>query len=175
LRAAARVALAIVKGEEPASDRIWLTSPDGATHLTRARVIQDLPHLAVESAFGIDDGKWGTLASHRYGLLRAVTDAAGEGPGGVRAKAGLAVATAATSAVVNTWGHGPDTPGGVRDRLRAAARRETWVAARIEDLAARLDDDSIWAAGIGARRLYRSWRALPVRGTLRLTWPLLPE
>ena len=27
-------------------------------------------------------------------------------------------------------------------------------------------------AGVGVRRLYREWAALPVGGTLRATWPL---
>jgi hypothetical protein len=84
------------------------------------------------------------------------------------------VARAATSAVVNLWRDGPNTPSGVRDRMLEAAKRETWQATRIEDLAARLDDDTIRAARIGVRYLYSSWRALPRGGTLRLTWPLLP-
>ena len=76
---------------------------------------------------------------------------------------------------MNLWRRGPNTPSGVRDRLLAAATRETWAAARIEDLAARLDDDTIRAARIAVRRLYRSWRTLPAGGALRLTWPLLPD
>lgn len=157
--AMARVAM--VKGDTPAQDRIWLASPGGACGLAVARAIRDLPHLVVESAFGIDDGLWATLADAPF------DDCADR-----RACAGHAFARAATDAVVNLWRHGPDTPGGVRDRLRAAAKREAWVAARIEDLAAGLDDDTIRAARIGVRRLYRSWRALPPGGTLRLTWPL---
>lgn len=165
--------VAIVKGETPAGDRILLTSPDGLSRRVVARVIHDLPHLVVESAFGIDDGRWGMLATRRYSPVRLVTDAPADDPVEGRDWAGHVVARAATSAVVNLWRHGPDTPGGVRDRLRAAAKRETWVAARVEDLAVRLDDDTIRAARIGVRRLYRSWRALPAGGTLRLTWPLL--
>ncbi|MCW2933921.1 MAG: hypothetical protein JWM19_4883 [Actinomycetia bacterium] len=157
--AAAQVAL--VKGDTPAGDRIWLTSPDGTTSQAVARAIRDLPHLVVESAFGIDDGLWATLA-----------DAPSDEPVNGRDCAGHAVARAATDAVVNLWRHGPNSPCGVRDRLRVAARRETWAAARIEDLAAGLDDDTIRAARIGVRRLYRSWRTLPAGGTLRLTWPL---
>ncbi len=153
--------VAVVKGETPAEDRIWLTSPDGTSSQAVARAIRDLPHLVVESAFGIDDGLWATLA-----------DAPSDDLLNGRACAGHAVARAAASAVVNLWGHGPNTPDGVRGRLRAAAKRETWAAARIEDLAARLDDDTIRAARIGVRRLYRSWRPLPAGGTLRLTWPL---
>ena len=156
-------AVAVVKGETPAGDRIWLASPGGTSSQVVARVVRDLPHLVVESAFGIDDGLWATLA-----------DASSDDLPNGRDCPGHAVARAAASAVVNLWRHGPNTPCGVRDRLRAAAKHETWAAARIEDLAARLDDDTIRAARIGVRRLYRSWRALPAGGTLRLTWPLLP-
>jgi hypothetical protein len=153
--------VAMVKGDTPAGDRIWLASPDGITSQAVARAIRDLPHLVVESTFGIDDGLWATLADAPSGNL----------PDG-RTCAGHAVARAATDAVVNLWRHGPNTPSGVRDRLHVAATRETWAAARIENLAARLDDDTIRAARIGVRRLYRAWRALPAGGTLRLTWPL---
>ncbi|HEY6792679.1 MAG TPA: hypothetical protein VI365_35745, partial [Trebonia sp.] len=157
-------AVAMVKGETPAGDRIWLASADGTSQGAVAHVIHDLPHLVVESAFGIDDGLWGTLA-----------DASSDDRLNGRDCAGHAVARAAASAVVNLWRHGPNTPSGVRDRLRAAARHETWAAARIEDLAARLDDDTIRAARIGVRRLYRAWRTLPAGGALRLTWPLLVD
>ncbi len=154
--------VAMVKGETPAQDRIRLAYPDGTRGQAAARAARDLPHLVVESAFGLDDGLWATLA-----------DASSQARVTGRGSAGHAVARAATGAVVNLWRHGPDSPGGVRDRLRAAAQRETWVAARVEDLATRLDDDTIRAARIGVRRLYRSWRTLPADGTLRLTWPLL--
>jgi hypothetical protein len=154
--------VAMVKGETPAGDLIWLASPDGTSSQSVARAIRDLPHLVVESAFGIDDGLWGTLA-----------DAPSDAPLSGRACPGHMVARAASDAVVNLWRHGPNTPSGVRDRLRAAAKRETWVAARIEDLAAGLDDETIRAARIGVRRLYRAWRTLPAGGTLRLTWPLV--
>jgi hypothetical protein len=155
------VKVAMVKGETTAGDRIWRTSPDGTTSQAVARAIRDLPHLVVESAFVIDDGLWAALG-----------DASSGDPLNGRDCAGHVFARAATDAVVNLWRHGPNTPSGVRERLRAAAKRENWVAARIEDLAAGLDDNTIRVARIGVRRLYRSWRALPPGGTLRLTWPL---
>jgi hypothetical protein len=166
--------VAIVKGDTPAGDRIWLTFPDGTSCRVVAHVIHDLPHLVVESAFGIDDGLWGTLASRRDGLARRVGDCPSGDLANNRDWPGRVVARAATDAVVNLWRDGPETPSGVRDRLLASAKRETWQAARIEDLAARLDDDTIRAARIGVRYLYSSWRALSAGGTLRLTWPLLP-
>jgi hypothetical protein len=165
--------VAIVKGDTPAGDWIWLAFPDGTSCRAVAHVIHDLPHLVVESAFGIDDGLWGSRASRRDAPVRLVRDSSSGDLARGRDWPGRAVARAATDAVVNLWRDGPDTAGGVRDRLLEAAKHETWQAARIEDLAARLDDDTIRAARIGVRYLYGSWRALPAGGTLRLTWPLL--
>jgi hypothetical protein len=171
--------VAIVKGETPAGDRTWLSFPDGSAHRAAVHVIHDLPHLVVESAFGLDDGLWGTLAaggfapanraasqgiSRRNGRIRLVTDA----PFDDVAQAtwpGHKVAKAAVNAILNRWGDGPDTPDGMRDRLRRAGP----AAAA---LASRLDDEQIRVAGAGVRRLYRDWAALPVGGTLRATWPL---
>ena len=153
--------VAIVKGETPAGDRTWLSFPDGTARREAVHVINDLPHLVVESVFGLDDGRWGTLAARQFRGLRLVTDddlaAAGQPPG--------TVARAAVDAVVNRWGDGPNTPSGVRARLRKAgleARR----------LAERLTDEQLRVANAGVRRLYRDWAALPAGGALRATWPL---
>jgi hypothetical protein len=154
----AAAGIAIVKGETPAADWALVTLPAGGTRKIAVQVVSDLPHLVVESVFGIDDGRWGTVAG-----------------GGARddGRPGQAVAAAAVDAVVNRWRHGPDTPGGVRDRLRARARRETWLAARIAGLADALDDAEIGAARDGVQEACQQWARLPVGGALRLTWPLL--
>lgn len=153
--------VAITKGETPAGDRIWLSSPDGlpfpdaaarraVAHVAVAHVIADLPHLVVESAFGLGSGLWGSLA--RGGFPDA-------------AQPGYATAKAAVHAVLNRWANGPDTPDGIRDRMRGHSRQ----AAALAD---RLDDETILLAAAGVRGLYRQWRALPPGGALRLTWPL---
>ena len=78
--------VAIVKGETPAGDRTWLSLPDGTAHRGVVHVIHDLPHLVVESVFGLPDGLWGTLAAggfapaareltKRKSHIRLVTDA----------------------------------------------------------------------------------------------------
>jgi hypothetical protein len=56
------VGIAIVKGETAATDRTWMTLADGSTRRLAVHVIHDLPHLVVESLFGIDDGLWGVFA-----------------------------------------------------------------------------------------------------------------
>ncbi|MGH3246158.1 MAG: hypothetical protein ACRDOI_08110, partial [Trebonia sp.] len=103
--------VAIVKGETPAGDRTWLSFPDGTARREAVQVIHDLPHLVVESVLGLDRGLWGTRAGGRFPGLRLVTDATSQQH---------AAAKAAVSAVLNRWGDGPDTPAGVRARLRAA-------------------------------------------------------
>jgi hypothetical protein len=148
--------VAIVKGATADGDRTWLSFPDGTARREAVHVINDLPHLVVESVFHLGDGRWATLAARPFRGLRLVTDdddAAGP------------VAQAAADAVVNRWGDGPDTPAGVRARLRKAGPR----AAR---LAERLTDDQLRMADAGVRRLYHDWAALPVGGALRATWPL---
>jgi hypothetical protein len=173
--------VAIVKGETPAGDRTWLSFPDGTARRAPVRVIHDLPHLVVESVFGLDEGLWGTLAvggfepasravTRRNGHIRLVTTVPSDSTGPFDDPAtatwpARAVAKAAVNAVLNRWGDGPDTPDGVRDRLRRSG-----PAAAL--LAARLDDEQVRVAAAGVRRLYRDWAALPVGGTLRATWPL---
>lgn len=179
--------VAIVKGETPAKDRTWLSFPDGTARREAVHVVHDLPHLVVESVFGLDKGLWGTLAaggsapasravSRRDGRLRLVTTVPAEnaepsgdtGPSGDLAAGNWPAhqtAKAAVNAVVNRWGDGPDTPAGVRARLRKSGPD---TAA----LAGRLTDDQLRVAAAGIRRLCKDWAALPVGGTLRATWPL---
>ncbi len=112
--------VAIVKGESPARDSAWLSFPDGTARREAVHVIHDLPHLVVESVFGLGDGLWGSRASGRRAGLRLVTDAA------FREQA---VAKAAVQAVLNRWGDGPDTPAGVRERLRGSGPEPAELAA----------------------------------------------
>jgi len=167
--------VAIVKGETPARDRTWLSLPDGTAHRAVVHVVHDLPHLVVESVFCLPDGLWGTLAAggfepaarelaKRRSHIRLVTDAP-LGELGAMNWPAHKVAKAAVNAVLNRWGDGPDTPEGVRARLRR-------YGPGAAELAGRLDDESIRLAAAGVRRLYREWAALPADGTLRLTWPL---
>ena len=78
--------VAIVKGETPAGDRTWLSFPDGTARRAAVHVIHDLPHLVVESVFGLEEGLWGSLAAggfepanravtRRNSHIRLVTDA----------------------------------------------------------------------------------------------------
>jgi hypothetical protein len=188
--------IAIVKGETPAADRTWLTMPDGSTQRVAVHVVHDLPHLVVESLFGLDDGLWGVLARGGFAAAnkaagrrdsaraKLVTDAAFDDLAAANWPAHR-VAKAATNAVVNHWQDGPDTPGGVRARLlgsgiaggdgRATLAADADAAdhqRRMRELHDRVSDDIIQQAIDGVRRLYAEWFALTPGETLRLIWPL---
>ena len=119
--------------------------------------------------------EWGTLAAggfepasravtRRNSRIRLVTDAPFDDLA-ARNWPAHTVAKAAVNAVLNRWGAGPDTPDGVRARLRRTGTEAS-------ELASRLADEEIRVAGAGGRRLYRDWAGLPGGGTLRATWPL---
>jgi hypothetical protein len=192
--------IAFVKGETPAGDRVWMTMPDGSGRQLAVHVIHDLPHLVVESAFGLEDGLWGILA--RGGFAQAsraatarnarrtmlVTDVAFDDLA-ARNWPGHRVAKAAVNAVVNRWQDGPDTPAGVRARMlsgrirpggrdkRATLPPEADAAdhaRRMRELSDRLGDATIQRAIDEVRDLFRIWTELPAGQTLRLRWPLAP-
>jgi hypothetical protein len=183
--------ITFVKGESAALDRTWMGMTAGSTRQLAVHVVHDLPHLVVESLFGLDDGLWGVLARGGFSAAnrartlsrgrraRLVTDApldelaARNWPGHLAAKA-------ATNAVVNRWQEGPDTPDGVRARLDAGSPPVSPAAdeagaeyrRRIGDLLGRLDNATIALAIASAQRLSAAWDQLPAGGMLRLQWPL---
>jgi len=173
--------ITLVKAGGPGGrDRTWLTEA-GTSRRGAVHVVHDLPHLVVESLFGVTDGLWAELAAGAH--AEASRAAAARDPGRQKqgrivcgAAAGLVArewlthghrrAKAITNCVVNRWGDGPDTPAGVRER---AARGDDQA---LQDLLAHVDDQTIAAAIQGVRDLERRWMALPAGGTLRLSWPL---
>jgi hypothetical protein len=173
--------IALVKGTGPGGrDRVWLTV-DGAARRGAVHVVHDLPHLVVESLFGITDGLWAELAAGAHAEAgraaasrdpgrqkqgRIVSGAAAGVPAGEWLTAGHRRAKAVTNCVANRWGDGPDTPAGVRDRV---ARADDPA---LRDLLAHVDDETIAAAIRGVRDLEQRWMAVPPGGMLRLSWPL---
>ena len=173
--------VALVKAAGPGDhDRAWLTVA-GVTRRGAVHVIHDLPHLAVESLFGIDDGLWAELAAGDHAAAghvttardpkrqkqgRIVSGAATGGRTGEWLTPGHRRAKAITNCVANRWGDGPDTPAGVRDRAARQGDRS------LQDLLARVDDQTIAMAIAGVRDLEQRWLAVPPGGTLRLCWPL---
>jgi hypothetical protein len=181
-----------------AGDRVWVAGPGGGGQRVAVHVVHDLPHLVVESLFGLDDGLWGVLVRGGFAAAnravtardsrraRLVTDAEFDELA-ARNWAGHRIAKAAVNAVTNRWQDGPDTPAGVRARMRATGLRERDKRAsvpadedareharRMSELADRLSDDTIQLAIGEVRRLSRVWQQLPAGETLRLTWPYTP-
>lgn len=71
-----------------------------------------------------------------------------------------------TNCVTNRWDDGPDTPAGVQERVARAN------APSLQDLLARVDDETIAMAIWGVQDLDQRWMAVPPGGKLRLFWPL---
>ena len=175
--------ITLVKGETSALDRTWMSMPDGSTRQVAVHVVHDLPHLVVESMFGIEDGLWGVLARGGFApanlartrsqgrRARLVTDMALDDLG-ARNWRGHLVAKAATNAVANRWQDGPDTPDGVRTRLRPGEEADADYRQRMASLLGRLDDETIALAISGIRDLAVAWARLPAGGIMRLEWPL---
>ena len=179
------VQLTFVKGELPGPDRDRVYLADGhGTHRVAVHVAHDLPHLAVESYFGLNDGLWGELAAgvHREADRaatardrkrqkdgRIVSGAASGATTDEWLTPGHRVAKTITNAVANRWADGPDTPAGVRARLS----REQDEA--ITTILGRVDDSTIAAAIAAVHDLDARWIATPPGSVLRLEWPLEPS
>jgi hypothetical protein len=178
--------ITIVKGETPALDRTWMAYPDSAGWQAAVHVVHDLPHLVVESVFGLSDGLWGVLVAGGFAAAnrsrtrrrgrraRLVTDAPLDGLA-ERNWTGHRVAKAATNAVMNRWQDGPDTPEGVRARLRdGLTGADPEYEQRVSRVLEHVSDAHIALAISGTRHLNAVWAELPAGQSLRLTWPLTP-
>ena len=69
--------ITLVKGETSALDRTWMSMPDGSTRQVAVHAVHDLPHLVVESLFGIEDGLWGVLAEGGFASAGGTSALAG--------------------------------------------------------------------------------------------------
>jgi len=175
------VEITLVKAAGPGQqDRAYL-EVDRITRRGPVHVSHDLPHLVVESLFGLDDGLWGELAAGSHAAAshaatardpkrqkggRIVSGAAAGARTGEWLTPGHRQAKTITNCVVNRWGDGPDTPAGVRERVAGQH------SPGLEGLLARIDDETIALAIRGVGDLVRRWMAVPPGGTLRLSWPL---
>ena len=173
--------ITLVKAAWPGDrDRAYLKVGD-VTRRGAVHVIHDLPHLVVESLFGITDGLSAELAAgfhaaaghaasardpRRQKQGRIVSRAAAGARTGEWLTPGHRRAKTITNTVANRRGDGADTPAGVRDRV---ARESD---PNLEDLLGRVDDQTIAMAIRGVGDLQRRWGAVPPGGKLKLFWPL---
>ena len=163
-----------------AQDRVYL-SMGGVVRRGPIHAVHDLPHLAVESVFCIDDGLWAELeAGHHATAARAVTarDPKHQKAGRIVSGAAEGVPTSRwlttghrrakvlTNAIANRFGDGPDTPAGVRERV---ARSEERSAA---DMLTGISDETVAEAIALVREVLRRWATVPPGESLRLSWPL---
>jgi hypothetical protein len=164
-------------------NRVYLRIGD-VVRRAPVHVEHDLPHLVVESFFGIDDGLWGELAAgHHAGAARAVTardpkrqkagrivSGAADGvPVSVWLSAGHRQAKVLTNAVANRFADGPDTPDGVRERIACSGDLSA------QEALSKIDDETIAAAIACVAGTLRRWAELPAGDVLRLSWPLQPQ
>ena len=170
-----------MKGAGPGDqDRAYLET-GGVARRGPIHVVHDLPHLVVESVFGIEDGLWAELAAGAHAAAGQAATARNpkrrkQGRIVSGAAAGTATdqwltpghrrAKAITNCVVNRWGDGPDTPRGVRDRVASVN------SPPLDEMLARVDDETIATAIQGVWDLMQRWVAVPPGGKLRLSWPL---
>jgi hypothetical protein len=180
----AAVDVTFVKADRPGNqDRVYLTM-GGVVQRGPVHVVHDLPHLVVESVFGLDDGLWAELEAGRHAAAaRAVTarDAKRQKAGRIVSGAADGVPTSRwltaghrrakvlTNAVTNRVGDGLDTPIGVRERVARSGERSA------EETLSGIDDETIAQAIARVAAVLRRWEALPAGEALRLSWPLPPE
>lgn len=180
----AAMEVTFVKAGRPGEqDRVYLTI-GGVVRRAPVHVVHDLPHLVVESAFGIDDGLWAELEAGRHAAAasavtardsqrqktgRIVSGAAEGVPTSRWLTAGHRRAKVLTNAVSNRFGDGPDTPAGVRQRVAHSGERSA------DETLSGLDDKTIAEAIAGVAAVLRRWAALPAGEVLRLCWSLQRE
>src|ERR1700733_3609897 len=128
----ATMEITLVKAAKPGGrDRAYL-EVDGLTRRGPIHVVHDLPHLVVESLFGVDDGLGGEVAAgahpaaahaatarnpNRQKQGRIVSGAAAGAATGQWLTPGHRLAKTITDCVDNRLGDGPEPPAGVRDRV----------------------------------------------------------
>jgi hypothetical protein len=151
-----------VRVDEGHYHRVWVTRNDGTTFGLRLHVAHDLPHFAVESAFGVTDGLWGHIVATGDYLGLTVEHL---------------VAKALTNAIAPSLA-------AMRERLATfhraeVSRRDSFdanaAAAMLELLELRLralDDSMARRAHKMRTALLERWAKTPVGEKMTLHWPL---
>ena len=187
--------IVVIKGERPGErERMWITRNDGSTVDFPIHMGHDLPHLVVESWFGLEFGFWGLIAAGafsqeieafhardarkvkdgRHGVMMGLarqSPVSGEtqDPLVAQHEDELIAAKALTNAF-RPWGDGTDNAEGVRARLAPAADANAVVRNAI----AELTNDEIEGLQEALEKTARDWDAIPPGGRIELRWPLTP-
>jgi hypothetical protein len=177
--------IVVVKASAPGErDRMWVTRSDGSTAQVPINMVHDLPHLIVESFFGLEFGFWGLIdagafsreieASHARDAKRVKAGRSGVLMGRARQSpladedidplvAEHEEELLAAKALTNAF----RGPGSVRERLNRSAETNAIVREKI----ASLDDESIEHIRMALAHADREWQAIPPGGRIELRWP----
>jgi hypothetical protein len=176
--------IVVVKGRPGERDRMWVTRSDGSTDQVPINMVHDLPHLVVESYFGLRFGFWGLIDAGAFSREISASRARDAkrvkaGRHGVlmgRAKQSPLADEAldplvaeheeeliAAKALTNAF----RGPGDVREQLSASAERNAIVREKI----AALDDAGIEQIKQALREAELQWRAVPPGGRFEARWP----
>lgn len=183
--------IVVIKGAEPGQrDSMWVTRRDGSTAQVPINMAHELPHLVVESVFGIEFGFWGLVAAGAFanevrasrsrdprrakaGRAGVLVGRPGQSP--LRAEGtddllarhtGELMAAKALTNVFRAWGGSPPGPPEIRARLASVAHPVVGA------VLARITDSDIEAVLAGLPAADAAWRAVGPGEKLRLRWPL---
>lgn len=182
--------IVVVKGRSGERDRMWVTRSDGSSAQVPINMAHDLPHLVVESIFGLRFGFWGLIdagaftaeieASHardpkrvkdgRSGVLMGrarQSPLASDDPLVTEHEAELMAAKALTN-IFRTPDGGPATAAELRVRLADASSVNAVVRAAVEDAT----DERVAEIRDGLAEYAAAWAHIPSGGRLHLTWPI---
>jgi hypothetical protein len=182
--------IVVIKGRATGErERMWVTRSDGTTDQVPINMVHDLPHLIVESAFGLRFGFWGLIDAGAF--AREIQASQAREPKRVKAgRSGVLMGRArqsplaaeeidsfvaqhedeliAAKALTNAFrGPGHETSVAIRKRLGAPAQQNAIVREKL----ATLDDATIERIRRDLSDADRAWWSVPPGGKIELRWP----
>jgi hypothetical protein len=178
--------IVVVKASSPDErDRMWVTRSDGSTDQVPINMVHDLPHLVVESFFGLQFGFWGLIDAGAF--TREIQASQARDAKRVKAgRSGVLMGRAkqspladevldplvaeheeeliAAKALTNAF----RGPGSVREHLEKSAQTN----AIVRDKIATLDDEAIAGIQAALSKADHEWRAVEPGGRIELRWPI---
>lgn len=176
---------AALRGER---DGMWVTRSDGSSAQVPINVPHDLPHLVVESWFGLTHGFWGLIDEGAFagdikaagsrdsrrakkGRIGVLAARPGQSPVGpdplLRDHSEELQAAKAITNAFRLWGMADREPDTVRARLGSPAAVNR-VVREVLDRMSNADVESVYER---QDALWARWLAVPPGEKLRLRWP----